>query len=60
MSDDELTIMRSIYPYATLESHMLVDGELYLRCRKCGIRPVPHDYFFIAWCNVCLQREVPA
>lgn len=59
MTDEELlTKMRAIYQYATLESHMLVDGDVYLRCRRCKTRPVPHHYVAVMNCDQCLEERL--
>lgn len=56
MSDETLLAeMRRQYEFATLESHLLVDGVLYLRCRRCKVRPVPHDWSFVQRCDECLE-----
>lgn len=58
MSDEELLAdMRRQYEYATLESHMLVDGVLFLRCTRCRIRPVPKVHFMFELCDPCLDER---
>jgi formylmethanofuran dehydrogenase subunit E len=58
MTDEELALMRAQYQWATLENHMLVDGVVHLRCKRCGERPIPHDWSFVALCNPCLKAAV--
>lgn len=48
--------MRRLYPHATRETHMLVDGVIYLRCGRCRARPVPRGWSFIMWCDPCLAE----
>ena len=52
-----LAEMHRQFRYATLESHILADGVLYLRCRRCKIRPVPHYWQHFMWCDQCLEEE---
>ena len=55
--DDVLAEMRRQYEHATLESHMLDEnGEVRLRCGRCGIRPVPKGWSFIQACDPCLSE----
>jgi hypothetical protein len=59
VSDDkELAEMKRQYRYATREDHMLVDGVLHLRCRQCGIRPIPKYWSFAALCDPCLDERL--
>ncbi|HEV2375846.1 MAG TPA: hypothetical protein VGS19_27225 [Streptosporangiaceae bacterium] len=56
MSDAELLAeMRRQYEFATLETHMLVGGVLYLRCTRCRVRPVPKGWAFLSLCDECLD-----
>lgn len=57
---DELAGMRRQNRNATPETHMLADGVLYLRCRRCRERPVPHGYSFVMMCDPCLDAEIAA
>ena len=54
----ELAAMRAQYPYATTTDHMLVDGKVRLRCRRCTTAPVPEGFFFISLCGPCLDTVV--
>jgi hypothetical protein len=54
----ELGIMRQQYPYADPEAHMLVNGEVRLRCQRCKVRPVPRHYVFVANCDPCLDERL--
>lgn len=56
--EEELAEMRRQYQYATLESHILVDGVLYLRCARCKKRPVPHEWQHAMWCDPCLDERL--
>jgi hypothetical protein len=56
MTDEELLAkMREQYQYATLESHILQDGVLYLRCHVCLVKPVP-IYGSVLWCDDCIDE----
>ena len=55
MTSDDLAEMRRQYPHATLDAHMLVDGEVRLRCGRCKSQPVPCCYWFVMWCDDCLD-----
>lgn len=54
----ELAEMRRHYPNATLESHILVDGVLHLRCKRCRERPVPRAWFCAMLCDPCLDEAL--
>ena len=44
-----------------LEGHMVVNGEIYLRCTLCKARPVPHDQAVISFvqaCDECLEAAL--
>lgn len=57
MTDEEmLAEMRRHYEYATLESHILVDGVLYGRCNLCHERPIPHTAHHVMLCDACLDE----
>jgi hypothetical protein len=55
----DLAEMRRQYPYATAETHMLADGKVHLRCGRCKVRPVPHGWSFVQWCDECLTAANP-
>jgi hypothetical protein len=55
---DELAEMRRQYRHANPGTHMLVDGVLYLRCKQCGERPVPHGYSHVMWCDPCIDEAL--
>jgi hypothetical protein len=60
MNDAEiLAEMRRQYEYATLETHLLIDGTVYLRCHRCKVRPVPNDFSFVEFCDPCLAARRP-
>jgi hypothetical protein len=39
------------------DAHMLVNGEVRLRCGVCAIRPMPLDWSFVQWCDPCLSAH---
>lgn len=53
---ETLALMHAQYPFATLESHMLVNGLVHLRCARCKERSVPHSFSFIQLCDPCLAE----
>ena len=53
-----LTEMRRQYEFAELDTHMLVDGVLHLRCRRCKERPIPHHYGCVLLCDPCLDEQL--
>lgn len=59
MTDEEmLAEMRKQYEHATLESHILVDGVLFVRCRICGKNPLPPNFGSVLWCDPCLDEHL--
>jgi hypothetical protein len=56
MDDEEMLVeMRKQYEYATLETHMLVDGVLYQRCRICMKNPII-IFGNVLWCDDCIDE----
>lgn len=59
MNDAELlAAMRAVYQYATLEDHMLVDGRVRLRCRRCRVSPLPGCWGCVMLCDPCLDARL--
>lgn len=57
MNDAELLAeMQKQYKYATLETCMLINGEVRQRCRACGVRPLPKQSVSVLWCDPCLDE----
>lgn len=53
---EELAEMKKQYPYATLEHHMMFNGEVRRRCGICLREPVREGAYHVMWCETCLSE----